>query len=114
MWALGISSFLLFRVFLLSVKATWSLSSLHKVHMLVWFVLDFTVLTIFHSIEYFTLLLFKSHDWFASWVKFLGLLLKGLGKGLLCSLYLDLTVLLGKPMRNELITQCPHYLNEYL
>ena len=66
--------------------------------MLVWFVLDSTVSTIFNSIEYFTLLMYKSYSWFASWVQLFGLLLKGLGKEVLCSLYLDFNVRFVEPM----------------
>ena len=112
-----ISLFLLFNVFLLSARAVWSHSRLHKVHMLVRFLLDFTDSTIFHSIEYFILLLFKSHRWFASWIQFLYLFSKGLSKEDLCSLYLDLNVLADKRKslnkRNKMVTQCPHNLNEY-
>ena len=52
-WALlVISSLRLFRVFLLSDRAIWSLSRLHKVNMLVWFELAFIVSIIFHSIVF--------------------------------------------------------------
>ena len=74
----------------------WSLSRLHKVHMLVWFVLDLTNSTIFHPIEYFVL--FQSHRWFASLAQFLCLNLKGFGKDALCILYFGLNVLLFEPV----------------
>ena len=48
--------------------------------MLAWFVLDFSESTIFLSIEFFILLLFKSFRWFASLVQFFDSILKGYEK----------------------------------
>ena len=41
-------------------------------HILAWFVIDFTDSTVFHSIEYFILILFKFDRWIASLLQFLG------------------------------------------
>ena len=97
-WSLSYQLFRLFRVFLLSDRATWSLSRLHKVHMLVWFELAFIVSIIFHLIVYFTMLLYKFYRWFASQVQFLGLFLRGLEKEVLCSLYLEFNDLFVEPI----------------
>ena len=67
--------------------------------MLVLLVSNFTDYTSFKPIEYFILLLPKPQRWFASWIQFFGLLLKGLGRESLCSLYLGLNVFMVKPMK---------------